>query len=607
MIYRLIAPKWLNKPTLEGEFTDVDITKFNSQGYNIYYLPNYPSSYQRGTPIDGSIIDVFEYCFVDCDLKDKQYSSKTEFLEVLAEGIPTTRVIDSGNGIHAYWKVSNLDPISYLRFQRRLMRVYHTDEAVGQLFQLMRKPNTINNKLKDSPVPCVLLAQSTIEYTAEEFDRLLPPITAEDEEYCQNHYKRTYGLAQEIDIDDTLPTKFGSLLDSSKEAKSIWQGNVDDRSKGDFRLGHIMLAHGFTKEEALSVLINSPKAMERAPIHRKNYAINIVDKIYTFEKSKDSTTFSHTVRSILERGEETIKGTRFSCNRLIDDTVHGFRLGQVLGIIGGSGVGKTTLTLNTFLWFAEHNPDYNHFFFSLEQPVGEIASRIKTICQGNDMLFDKIHIVSNYGEDGTFKHYSMEVIEELLLDFEKGTGKKVGAVVIDHIGVLAKSDKNGENEGLIGICRKMKAAAVKVNMMLIMLSQAPREKAGIGDLELNKDAAYGTVFFESFLDYCLCLWQPLKRAYSQGAPTVMAFKFAKIRHKKQGQDNIQEDVCYQLYFDPKTELLRALTQDEETSAKFYLAVATNLRKLDRKTELIPYQSRRVEELDATETDSNRQS
>ncbi len=301
------------------------------------------------------------------------------------------------------------------------------------------------------------------------------------------------------------------------------------------------------------------------------------------------------MREILSKGEETIKGTRFPCNKLIDDTKHGFRLGQVLGIIGGSGVGKTTLTLNAFLWFSANNPDYHHFFFSLEQPSGEIANRIKTICGDDTNLYDRIHIVSNYGDDGNYINYSLATIEEHILNYQSSTKTKIGTVVIDHIGILSKETKNGENDGLIGVCRDMKSVAVRLNVMLIMLSQAPREKAGIGDLELSKDAAYGTVFFESFTDWCLCLWQPLKRAYTQGAPTIMSWKFAKIRHKNQKYDRIKEDECYQVYFDPETERLREMTQDEETSAKYFLNIATNMRKKDRKTDLVAYVSRRVDE------------
>lgn len=606
MIYRLIAPDWAVKEgvspkVLEGEFSQNTIDKHNSQGYNIYFLPNYPKNYQGGT-VDGTMIDTFEYVFVDCDIKEKIYSDKEAFLEKLADvNIPPTRIVDSGNGIHAYWRVSNLDPMSYLRFQRRLMRLYKTDESLATLYQLMRVPFTMNTKVKNNFVICETLAEFNNSYTCEELDKLLPPIAIEDEKSCIEHFDKTFGLNQDkYEVAEEMPPKFGKLLRDNSEVKDLWSAPTDDRSKNDFRLGHIMYGNGFSKEEAASVLVNSAKALQRAPVHRRAYATGIVDKIWTFEITPETATLSPTVRDILMKGDDTLKGTRFPCNRLIDDTVHGFRLGQVIGIVGGSGVGKTTLTLNTFLWFAEQNPDFQHFFVSLEQPAGEIASRIRTICQGNENLYDKIHIISNYAENGEYRHFSLDGIEEHLLKFEQDTGKKVGAVVIDHIGVLAKSDKHGESEGLIGICRRMKAVAVRVNMMLIMLSQAPREKAGVGDLELNKDAAFGTVFFESFLDYCICLWQPLKRVYQQGAPTIMAIKFAKIRHKKQGQDRIQEDICYQLYFDPQTELLRELTQEEEISARFYLGQAVTARKLDRKTDITSYQSRLLEDRPSTE-------
>jgi KaiC/GvpD/RAD55 family RecA-like ATPase len=608
MVYRCILPDWAvskypgRKKVLEGEFSDAYLQKLNEQFYNCYFLPNYPTVYDKNVTVDGSHIDSFNFVFVDMDSKDRFWKTKDQFIEYIQTCGPTpTYVVDSGHGIHAYWQVTDLDAMSYLKLQRRLCRFYNTDEAVCKIYQLMRVPGTVNTKNEKAPIKCQYVLNFDSIYTCEELDKALPPITHEDDEYCQSHFNKTYKIGEEIKVNEKLPVKFAQLLRNSPEVKEIWSGNSDDRSKADYRLGHIMFASGFTKDEAMSVLVNSAKALPRAPAHRISYAQGIVDKIWTFEEAEDKAgvDLSPTVRDILSKGDDVALGERFPCHKLIDDTIHGFRLGQVIGVVGGSGVGKTTLTLNTFLWFAANNPDYHHFFFSLEQPSGEIASRIRTICQGNEALFDRIHIVSNYGKDGEYVHFSIESIEEHLLQFKEQSGHQIGACVVDHIGVLAKSDKQGESEGLMGICRRMKAVAVKVNMMLIMLSQAPREKAGIGDLELNKDSAFGTVFFESFVDYLICLWQPLKRLYSKGAPTIMAFKFAKIRHKKQGKDRIQEDTCYQLYFDPQTELLRELTQAEETAAKFYLPQAANARKLDRKTELVPYKSRRVGEKNGT--------
>lgn len=580
---------------LEGLFNRDEISSYNELGYNIYYRPNYPKNYTGGT-VKGFDIDIFEYVFIDFDKKESALSVEDFIKEILSFPCEPSSIVYSGNGVHVYWKVSDLDALSFLRISRRLMRKFNTDDAVQTLAQLMRLPETLNTKNKDNLLECIEIHKTNKVYTCEELSKALPIISKEDEEYCIGHFNRVTGK-DAVEISDKLPLRFSKLLRKNQEVNDLFIAPTTDRSKNDFRLGHILFGEGFDKDEAMSVLANTAKALTRAPIHRISYAKNIVDKIWIDEEAETFINLSPTVRDILERNDnEDLLGKRFPCHKLIDDTKHGYRLGQVIGIIGGSGVGKTTLTLNAFLWFAHNNPEYHHFFFSLEQPAGEIALRTKTICKDNTNLFDKIHIVSNYNDKGEFIHFSLSDIEAHLFEFQERTGFKVGAVVIDHIGVLKKETKNGENDGLIGICNKMKALAVKLQVMLIMLSQAPREKAGIGDLELNKDAAYGTVFFESFVDFLICLWQPLKRVYHMGAPTIMAFKFAKIRHKNQKHDVIKEDIRYQLFFDPETESLREVTQEEEKSLVYWNGQAVNQRKLDKKTDILTYVSRKEDQI-----------
>lgn len=598
---RLIAPEWtikenkISQRVLEGLFSDTQLKAYNKQGYNVYYLPNYPSDYQKGVTVEGSHIDTFEYVFVDCDLKDGTYASKDDFLEALGiSGILPSRVVDSGNGIHSYWRVINLDAMAYLRFQRRLLRLFSTDEAVGQLFQLMRLPGYYNTKVKDKNLLCEVLAESDMQYTAEEMDRLLPPITLEDEAYCKQHYDRTYNLNQDnTPISDDLPPKFGKLLLDSSEVKDLWVGATDDRSKSDYRLGHLMFANGFTKAEAMSVLINSAKALQRAPIHRRSYAENIVAKIWTFELNpkKDKLDLSSSVGDILSKSGTTNKGESFRCHKRIDNTVHGFRLGQVIGLVAGSGVGKTAFALNMFRWFAQENPDCHHFFVPLEQTANEIADRWKTMCGNDTSMHHKVHVLSNYDDNGDFRHLSLDQIKDYIIRWQETTGNKIGCVVIDHIGALKKKDGKDEKQDLVTICHTMKAFAVQTNTLLVMQSQSSREKAGIGDLELNKDAAYGTIFFEAYCDYLITLWQPLKRCHSNpDCPTVTAFKFCKIRHKKAKKDIIKEDTPYYLSFNSDTELLEDMTQVEAENFSLWLLQAINKRKADRKTELTEYQS-----------------
>jgi hypothetical protein len=352
-----------------------------------------------------------------------------------------------------------------------------------------------------------------------------------------------------------------------------------------------MFAAGITKDDAMSVLVNAQKALSRAPKHRVSYAQGVVDKIWTYEETAIDTNMSSSIRQILNRGVKKDAHARFPCYQWVDNTERGLRLGQVMGLIAGSGVGKTAVALNMFKGFAANNPDYHHFFVGLEQPDTELAERWVKLCGDDDRLHDKVHIMSNYDEEGHFRALSFESIKDYIIQWQKTNGKSVGCVVIDHIGALAKEGhKAGESQDLITICHKMKSFAIETNTFLIMQSQTNRAKAGIGDLELDKDAAFGTVFFESYCDYLVTLWQPLKRVYSEGAPTVTAYKFCKIRHKNQKKDVIQEDVKYSLFFDPESGNLRPMTEEEEKTFSHWNARANKARERDKKSDVGEYVS-----------------
>jgi len=580
----------------------------NVKGYGVYYYPNGVSkeAYERipANPdtgrkqfIKAHDIDTFEYVFADFDMKQGGYASKDEFIGAVSSILPPSMILDSGNGVHSYWKVSDLDAMSYLKLSRRLCRSLNTDPAVSQLKQLMRVPGTVNTKDPENGRLCeILYRDETALYTCEQLDAALPQLTLEDAEYCQQHYDNAYKLDSKANsVDEKLPAKFCKLLASNSEVKAIWSGDTDDRSRSDHRLGHLLFAGGFTKAEAMSVLVNCAKALSRAPMHRIGYAQSIVEKIWTFEEQVDSPlNLSSSVADILSKSGDEITGTRFPCWKYLDDTEKGFKLGQVIGLVAGSGVGKTSVALNMFQGFVQFNPDYEHFFISLEQPKREIAERWATMCGANTRLHDKVHIIDNYeydehGDIKDFRDLSLQTIKEYLIKFQASTGKKAGCVVVDHIGVLANNDKMGQDEGVKKLCKQMKAFASQTNTMLVMQSQTSREKAGIGDLELNKDAAFGTSTFENYCDYLITLWQPLKRCYDEGAPTVCAYKFCKIRHKRP-KDVIREDRRYAVIYDGDSECLRELMQDEETSFDFFKTQAANLRKQDRKTEVVPYKS-----------------
>src|SRR6185436_2856856 len=122
----------------------------NSKGYNIYFFPNHPSKdvYAGGIKyLNGRNIDVFKFVFVDMDLKDGNYPSKEVFLETIGQfPLKPTMVVDSGNGIHAYWRISDLDRNSYVITQLALLKHFQTDDSVWTVLQLMRVPAYLNTK-----------------------------------------------------------------------------------------------------------------------------------------------------------------------------------------------------------------------------------------------------------------------------------------------------------------------------------------------------------------------------------------------------------------------------------------------------------------------------
>lgn len=620
MLVRLIAAKWakaegLVPDTIEGDLSLDEIRKHNELGYNCYTWPNHPSpaSYarvplnprtERKRPIKGSDVDVFQWAFVDFDLKSKTYPDKDAFIaKVLESPTMPTRIVDSGNGIHAYWAVTDLDAKSFLRLNRRLSTFFRTDPAVSTLNQLMRVPDTWNVKDSEDPKLCAVVWEEQCSYSAEQLDQWLPPISADDEAYCVRHYDQAYGIGSaNIKISEELPAKFLKLCRTNKELNSLYFEPQKDRSAADFRLGLMLFNLGFTRDEALSVLCRTAKASERTKVHQHNYGLQIVEKVWDageeeVKETQSSLKFPMTSIADIAAQSQT-KGERIFCHPMIDATKRGFRLGDVLGLIGGQGNGKTTTALNVFRWFTEFNvnKDFIHLFVSLEMPKVEIQERWQLMAaelhkSNPNVDWNRlVYVLDNYNEDGTYRELGLDDIQEYALELEKATGKKIGCLVIDHLGVLRQKStkKDNENEGLTGVCKQLKAVSIATNTFLIIQSQTSRAKNAGGDVELDMDAAFGTSSFESFTDFVMTTWQPLKRVIGQMDKdrllAVTAFKMAKIRHKNLIEDKISADSAYGMAFDPKTELLREMTSDEHKSYEYWNKKATALRNKDRTRE-----------------------
>ncbi len=586
MVYcRLIAPDWVHETpkVLEGYYNDEQIKDYNErQFYNVYFYPNSFDNRESNTYVTAKDITKFEYIFVDYDEKERTYENIDQFIAYVRTKMPNpTSIVSSGHGCHIYWRVSDLSLDSYLKLTRRAIRTLNTDPAVAKIAQLMRLPGTLNTKKKDALVRAEVLVSSDSSYTCEELAKHLLPLTFEDEQYCKQHIASSFGEKLEINIDAKLPLRFGKLLELNHDIKELWINLSDDRSGNDFKLARILRAENFTRDEALLILSNCAKALTRAPHHRVSYATNIVNKLWI------EAPFIELAQSVDEiqsaKDTSAIDEKPFRCYTWVDNTERGFRLKQVIGLVAGSGVGKTTFALNMFLGFAASNPEYHHFFIALEQPRKEIAERWTKMCGKDSALAKQVHVIDNYDNDGKYRALGLPELQQYLIEWEKRHNRKVGCVVIDHIGALKRVPSKEEKQQVTDLSQQMKTFACETNTLLIMQSQAPRTKAGDGDIEMGKDAAYGSVNFEGFCDYLITVWQPLKKCYDNAAcPTVMAYKFCKIRHKNVKADLIQEDQVYFMYFDPSNEQLRRLTQEERINFEYFASKAASLQTQEKR-------------------------
>ncbi len=221
MFYRLIKPSWgktklfkngesvdnpnfvkaINGPDiLEGCFEESYLKEKNAEGYNVYWFPNHPSKniYSENIKfLSGKHIDTFKYVFVDMDLKDGIYKDKLEFLEKLDEfPVKPTIVVNSGNGVHAYWEVEDLTKEAYIILQFGLINYLKTDESVWTVLQLMRVPEFLNTKDPENPKPAEIIKElsSGEVYKTEDLIGHLN-ITADQEKKAQNHLDKLEGKA----------------------------------------------------------------------------------------------------------------------------------------------------------------------------------------------------------------------------------------------------------------------------------------------------------------------------------------------------------------------------------------------------------------------------
>lgn len=602
------------RDVIEGVFKEKYVAKRNKEGFNVYWFPNHPKKNVYSDEkkyVNGRDIDIFEFLFVDMDLKDGIYKTKEAFYEEVSKfPLKPTLTVDSGNGVHVYWKMKDLNRDAYVVMQKRLIQHFKTDDSIWTVLQIMRYPGSLNTKKADEfKQTAVHESLSTgKEYKLSQFHKVLPEISEKNAEKAQNHLdkldgKITLKLSEDVNIDE-LPDKFIELMEKDKRIRDIFEdpvGSYGDRSKADAALANMLLSKNFNRKEASIIISNGQKALSKGP-NRMSYAIATVDFVYNDRIKNQFQTVGEKskAKKKVNRGEPVNGPEIFDCLK------NKWRKSQVLGMIAGSGVGKTTVALKCVKDMIKNNPDNDDIFifFSLEMPEYEIEERWVRLVGKNSELADRLYVIGNEDDAGEPRNISLQDIYTYAKDIELSTGKNIGSIVIDHVGLVnpvinlkrkptfgAEGDIDGGHGinrvlTLPSLCKAMKPLAKQLNTFLILLTQTTKSK-GAGDTPLDKDAAFGTASYEWNMDYILTMWQPLMRIYKETDIRVLAWQYAKIRNKHR-EDPISTHEPILLNYDMDSGDLNRLSGEDYATFEQLLPVANEARRAADKKESSSY-------------------
>lgn len=283
----------------------------------------------------------------------------------------------------------------------------------------------------------------------------------------------------------------------------------------------------------------------------------------------------------------------------------------MLGLIAGTGVGKTAFTLKIFKEYISNNDKDNDdifMFFNLEMTVGEILDRWKTLVGDRPEYYNRLYAVGADHFEALGDDYgpNLQTLYKIVRDTERRTGKKVAAVCIDHLDAMdgdvdiriepnfsAHKSKYvdrwlGKTKVILskdGLCQKFKKFAEKLDVFLIVQSQTTKDKDGGGDVPIEKNAAFGTSRFEWYSDYVIGIWRPLNRIMDRCKAAnlyITAFQYTKVRQQKAGKDRVEVNQYQVLKFVPELEEFTDLTSEDKDKFDELIEEAVQIRQIQEK-------------------------
>ena len=348
-----------------------------------------------------------------------------------------------------------------------------------------------------------------------------------------------------------------------------------------------------------------------------SYATTTIEKVYSMELKKETPKVDpikevtkgkiRSIGELLAQGDVPEVGSLVNGPNYLDSgvLVNNWRTSQLLGLIGGSGIGKTAYCLNLMKTSMENDPDqeFLHVFVSIEMPTSEIVKRWLKMNAGDKSYVDRLYVLDSQDEQNENRMIGLQEIHFFVKKLEAQTGKKVGILAIDHFHILsphinsevlpnfgaaAQTFNRSKVKQLTpnDLASQLKTLAKSLDTFTIILSQTSKSK-GVGDLPIGKDGSYNNSQYEWICDRIVTIWQPLMRVQHLLKERYLAFQYVKNRHKHE-DDRLQEYDKKVLRYEPATGDLTPASKLDYQIFSEMLPKAEEIRKSLDKNEAESY-------------------
>lgn len=287
------------------------------------------------------------------------------------------------------------------------------------------------------------------------------------------------------------------------------------------------------------------------------------------------------IKSLGDKRREGRIGEKGSIDKVIgppefDCLEEGWCRGEVMGVVGDSGSGKTEVVLMSMMDILINHPESNAVFVSLEMTDQKIANRWYKMTEDHPGLEDRFYIISRYDEEGKAYNISMDWIKSKLNVYRDAVGD-VAVFAIDHLHVIGENDASSLNS----ICTKLKEMAVEMNAFGMVLAQVSKGAGQGGEVPLSADAVLGCSQFKYICSDIMQIHRPIKRLEDDAGISVLGYGYCKVRESSES-DPMKAGQNKVLAYNYESRSFEKLTAEQKKTFKTFYDMMLEIRENEEK-------------------------